>query len=584
MDYIGDFIHLSPGVQIQLPEGRVLLSGSNAPEYQYYLKDHLGNTRITFTTIPTTDAVKATLEDENWSPEHGRFLNYDEAILVNQRMFDHTHRQNPSAVTYKSTRLTGGNTNAIYGLAKSLSVMPGDRIKIRVHAKYVDANDNITTGLRNFIQSISQISTAPPGTIIDGGVSGSLGAGSLPPLLFNGESNGEGVPNAGISFITFDKSFRPIMDAGNPAIFDLTQSNFVPVTIDARETGSQIDATFNTQDLNEHELLEREVFIKQPGYIYIYLSNENETPVDVFFDDFEVEHIHSPVIQMNDYYPFGLTYNSVELEYMTPQRYKFQGQEHIDQLGLNWDSFKWRNHMPEIGRFFNVDPIAEKYFYNSPYAFSENRVALHIELEGLESFSIKKLWGGVSGLGSKFADPKTYKEIGQGMKEYAVKGGNMIAGGANLMKAGFNKIGSAVQGKFGNLSAPKVGITVTITNDGPAGPNGSHLQDAKNRSENYHVDQSVVDALGSIAKGGPPGARASNSPPQNPGEAAPSTLPVGEAINGTVSAAVPAGQAAQEVFKPTSQNSNTTQPWTTDSIKVEFGSDSSYYINTHHDD
>jgi hypothetical protein len=34
--------------------------------------------------------------------------------------------------------------------------------------------------------------------------------------------------------------------------------------------------------------------------------------------------------------------------------------------------------------FFNVDPLAEKYLYNSPYAFSENHVTAHIELEGLE--------------------------------------------------------------------------------------------------------------------------------------------------------------------------------------------------------
>jgi RHS repeat-associated protein len=68
--------------------------------------------------------------------------------------------------------------------------------------------------------------------------------------------------------------------------------------------------------------------------------------------------------------------------------YKFQGQENEDDFGLNWDSFKWRNHQPDIGRFFNIDPLAEKYVYNSPYAFSENHVTSHVELEGLEKVSI----------------------------------------------------------------------------------------------------------------------------------------------------------------------------------------------------
>ncbi len=92
---------------------------------------------------------------------------------------------------------------------------------------------------------------------------------------------------------------------------------------------------------------------------------------------------------MDDYYPFGLRYNSYARENSVPNKTKlFQGQEHIDELDLGWDSFKWRNHQPDIGRFFNVDPISEKYYYNSPYAFSENKVVAHIELEGLESVTI----------------------------------------------------------------------------------------------------------------------------------------------------------------------------------------------------
>lgn len=89
---------------------------------------------------------------------------------------------------------------------------------------------------------------------------------------------------------------------------------------------------------------------------------------------------------MDDYYPFGLTYNSYKRENSVAQRYKFQGQEHIEDLDLGWVSFRWRNAMPEIGRFFSIDPLAESYLYNSPYAFSENKVVAHIELEGLESW------------------------------------------------------------------------------------------------------------------------------------------------------------------------------------------------------
>ena len=53
-------------------------------------------------------------------------------------------------------------------------------------------------------------------------------------------------------------------------------------------------------------------------------------------------------------------------------------------MGLNWYSFKYRNYDPAIGRFFNIDPLAEKCPYNGVYNFSENRVIDGVELEGLE--------------------------------------------------------------------------------------------------------------------------------------------------------------------------------------------------------
>jgi hypothetical protein len=47
--------------------------------------------------------------------------------------------------------------------------------------------------------------------------------------------------------------------------------------------------------------------------------------------------------------------------------------------------FKWRMADPQTGRFWQIDPLAEDYVYNSTYAFSENKVTTHVELEGLEA-------------------------------------------------------------------------------------------------------------------------------------------------------------------------------------------------------
>ena len=115
------------------------------------------------------------------------------------------------------------------------------------------------------------------------------------------------------------------------------------------------------------------------------------------------------IVEENHYYPFGLkhaNYNSgkqifeIELAqlklkpappyFRNGNNYKYQGQERQEDLGLNWDSFKWRNYDYAIGRFMNVDPLSEKYSYQSHYNFSENRVIDSRELEGLEAVRFDK--------------------------------------------------------------------------------------------------------------------------------------------------------------------------------------------------
>lgn len=97
---------------------------------------------------------------------------------------------------------------------------------------------------------------------------------------------------------------------------------------------------------------------------------------------------------VNHYYPFGLTMAGISSKALNGilenKKQKFQGQEFShnefsDGSGLDMYEFKWRMHDPQTGRFWQIDPLAEKYVHNSTYAFSENKVIAHVELEGLEA-------------------------------------------------------------------------------------------------------------------------------------------------------------------------------------------------------
>ena len=87
------------------------------------------------------------------------------------------------------------------------------------------------------------------------------------------------------------------------------------------------------------------------------------------------------------YYPFGSLKPSRNAS-TSNYRFGFQGQEVDNEVkgGGNSINYKYRIHDPRLGRFLSIDPLSKEYPWNSPYAFSENRVIDMIELEGLEAF------------------------------------------------------------------------------------------------------------------------------------------------------------------------------------------------------
>ncbi|SIT22867.1 RHS repeat-associated core domain-containing protein [Chryseobacterium ureilyticum] len=92
------------------------------------------------------------------------------------------------------------------------------------------------------------------------------------------------------------------------------------------------------------------------------------------------------ITDANDYYPFGMNHLKTGNAFFGQgnyKNYKYQGQE-LQETGFY--SFKWRNYMPDVGRFFNIDPLADKYRKWSPYTFSGNIVINAREIEGLEPY------------------------------------------------------------------------------------------------------------------------------------------------------------------------------------------------------
>ena len=328
---------------IQHEEGRIVPDHNDEMTYQYHLKDHLGNTRTTFTTGKYTSRYIATMEDENHEQEAKDFYNITNRV--------------PYPIRGKAVRL---NSTSPIGPALGLEVSRGDTINISVKAYYEN-----TTGHGTNSTSVAALAAALTGAY--GGLNGGSEAQQLIHDIFNkhagaalaaGATRSDTHPSAYLNYLMFDTEYNLIA----------SQTGYVG-----------IDGTLPkiVQIVNRNNLV-----VEQAGYVYIYVSNESQSSHYVFFDNLDVSISESPILETTDYYPFGLTFNQYAKSGMVGQRFKYNGKEEINDLGLNWMDYGARMYMPDLGRWGVVDALATDYYSYSPYNYSINNPIRFIDPDG----------------------------------------------------------------------------------------------------------------------------------------------------------------------------------------------------------
>ena len=116
------------------------------------------------------------------------------------------------------------------------------------------------------------------------------------------------------------------------------------------------------------------------------------------------------VVQNNHYYPFGTAFAETPIAEQGFQPYKYNSKE-LDQMsGLNLYDHSARYYESALGRFTSVDPLCEKYYWISPYAYCANNPILYIDPTGMDNYRYDDKTGEFHLM--KTTDDKTDKVLG----------------------------------------------------------------------------------------------------------------------------------------------------------------------------
>lgn len=138
------------------------------------------------------------------------------------------------------------------------------------------------------------------------------------------------------------------------------------------------------------------------SYVYNYTDHLGNVRLSYAFDQALGT---VKILEENHYYPFGLKHTNYNTDILAAQEksgqitfkamaapvspvpqivynYKYNGKELQNERGLNWYDYGARNYDPAIGRWMNIDPLAEKMTRFTPYNYAFNNPLRFTDSDG----------------------------------------------------------------------------------------------------------------------------------------------------------------------------------------------------------
>ncbi len=218
---------------------------------------------------------------------------------------------------------------------------------------------------------------------------------------FEYDANGNMITdhNKGISSIAYNHLNLPKTVAisnsegtGNISyIYDATGAKLKKIVT---EGGSLIETEYAGNYIYKNGQLEffnhPEGYLEPNGtgsYDYVYQYKDHLGNIRLSYSDRDNNgtiNALTEIVEEKNYYPFGLQHKGYN-NTITGRKhnYGYNGKEEQNELGLEWLDFQARNYDPAIGRWMNLDPLAEEMTRHSPYNYGFDNPIYYTDPDGM---------------------------------------------------------------------------------------------------------------------------------------------------------------------------------------------------------